>query len=92
MQYCSRRQPDGDMMDSRQDEVVASQLAKELISLFQKCAMKIAKFYSNSKKVMESVPANLRLAEAENLNETWLGGGKIVPKFKALGVEWEARG
>ena len=77
-----------DTLDSRETTKESIDLASQLRDLFPKCGMKIHKFLSNTRQVLESIPVNDRIKEARNIDELYTN--PKGPEFKTLGIPWDA--
>ena len=68
-----------------EDELI--QLAEQLPPLLMHADMKMAKFYSNSKKTLKSIPEELRAKEVQIFSDK----DAIFETSKVLGMVWDAQ-
>ena len=78
-----------DGIDSRPTEEEVMTSVTDLMGILQKADMKIGKFYSNSKKVIESLPLDKRAKEA-SMSE--YDKDTTYEASKVLGMHWSAEG
>ena len=75
-----------DLLKSVQTEEQGIKLSKELISMLKKGSMRLTKFLSNSKKVLDSIPESER---SPSFSLDFVDGGE--KNERALGMAWNVQ-